>query len=242
MTIHYFDTLDSTNNYCKLLDPKTVEEFMVVCACCQTAGIGQQGNVWVSEPYKNLTFSIILKPSFLLASEQYLLTMMLAVATADAVASLLSDYSVSIKWPNDIYVGERKICGILTTNRIHDSHITQSICGIGLNVNQTNFPEWLPNPTSLKALSGNDFDIDNILKAVLSSIDKYYQLLKEDHDEIRHLYLSRLFRKGIQASYEYLGIKIEATITGVDRFGHLQLTSSDGKEICCDMKEVKYIL
>ena len=82
MDIRWFETLESTNNYCKLLDPKTVGEFTVICARRQTAGIGQQGNVWASEPYKNLTFSLILKPTFLAADEQYRLTMAIALAVA----------------------------------------------------------------------------------------------------------------------------------------------------------------
>lgn len=275
--IRWFDSLESTNNYCKLLDLNTVEEFTVICARSQTAGIGQQGNHWASEPGKNLTFSLILKPTFLRAADQYSLTMAIALAIADTLDLLISNPKndqfapsgrvrfsqrnqfapsgrIQIKWPNDIYVGTpseqhyRKICGILVTNQLSGSHIATSICGIGLNVNQTCFPSWVPNPTSLlleasAPPSPTPYAIDTVLDTVLDCIlHRYRQLsLHDEPDAIKTDYLSRLYRLGQEASYFYNGKTIRATITGIDHFGHLLLTTSTGSHLSCALKEISFL-
>lgn len=263
--IRWFDTLESTNNYCKLLDINSVEEFTVVCARRQTAGIGQQGNVWVSEAGKNLTFSLILKPTFINAADQYNLTMALALAVAETLEQQFSDlhspssvpsspfsvrrspFSVLIKWPNDIYVGDRKVCGILTTNHLSDGHISSSICGIGLNVNQTVFPDWVPNPTSLllESPSGqNPFDLDAVLGALLDNILRRYSQLRQPSafGTLRADYLRRLYRLGVEADYIHDGQPLRATITGIDRYGHLQLTTASGTNLSCAMKEIRFVI
>ena len=256
--IRWFDTLESTNNYCKLLDINSVEEFTVVCARRQTAGIGQQGNVWVSEPDKNLTFSLILKPTFINAADQYNLTMALALAVAETLEQQLSaphsplsafrfPLSAQIKWPNDIYVGDRKVCGILTTNHLSDGHISSSICGIGLNVNQTVFPDWVSNPTSLllESPSGqNPFDLNAVLSALLDNILRRYSQLRQPSafGTLRADYLRRLYRLGVEADYIHDGQPLRATITGIDRYGHLQLTTASGTSLSCAMKEIKFLI
>lgn len=242
MYIRYFDTLESTNKYCKLLDPERVEEFTVICARSQTAGIGQQGNVWTSEPGANLTFSLVLKPLFLAAADQYQLTMMLAVAVADTVAETVAPQQVHIKWPNDIYVGSKKICGILTSSQIHGEQLSYAICGVGLNVNQTHFPEWVPNPTSLKLLTRQTFDTDVVLHRLLDNIQKAYETLQSAPTLIRQHYLDQLFRMGQKATYIIDGKPTQATIGGVDRYGHLELTTADGAHITRAMKEIQYII
>ena len=240
--IQFFDTLDSTNNYCKLLDPQSVEEFTVISAANQTAGIGQQGNVWHSEPYKNLTFSLILKPSFLALADQWLLSMTLAVAISDCLIELLPAKEVFIKWPNDIYVGNRKICGILVTNQVSNGHISQAICGIGLNVNQKQFPDWIPNPTSLLLETQKEHDTKSLLEDLVNSIKQRYQQLISAPATIKPLYLSRLFRLNQQADYLYQGNRITATITDVDHLGHLHLSTNTGTPISCSLKEIHFII
>lgn len=241
MDIRYFDTLESTNNYCKLLDLDKVEEFTIIRAGQQTAGIGQKGNVWVSEPYKNLTFSLILKPTFIPAKAQYTLTMMIAVAVAESVAECLQQKDVFIKWPNDIYIYEKKICGILATSYIQQEKISHTICGIGLNINQTTFPDWIPNPVSLKLLDGKEHDLEIVLHSLIEKIRKYYNILKSDSTEIKEAYLSKLYRRGIEAEYKYKGVKIRGTILGVNDFGHLILMSTNRGTLNCDLKELEFI-
>lgn len=241
MDIRYFDTLESTNNYCKLLDLDKVKEFTVICARSQTAGIGQQGNVWVSEPYRNLTFSIILKPLFLDADEQYKLTMTTAVAVAESVESLVGGDRTRIKWPNDIYVDEKKICGILATSRIQQGKIAHTVCGIGLNVNQTDFPEWVPNPVSLKQIDGKEHNLNEVLDLVINRIVELYHTLRTEPKRIEDRYLSLLYRRGIEADYQYKGTHIRGTILGVNRFGHLLLKRSDGELLTCNLKEISIV-
>ena len=250
MDLRFFDTLESTNKYCELLDPASVGEFTVVCARRQTSGIGQRGNVWVSEPYKNLTFSIVLKPLFLKAAEQYSLTMALAVAVAETVTTLLSGKRAVIKWPNDIYVEDRKICGILTSNQLVGDAIRQSVCGIGLNVNQTLFPDWVPNPTSLRLEADREFDVEAVLASLLESVKDCYEALGGDAGSLRDRYMSRLYRLGMESEYiykgkefpEFFGKRIRATIVDVNDFGHLQLVDSDSRLLTCSLKEVEYVL
>lgn len=259
MDIRFFDTLESTNAYCKLLDPKSLGEFTVVWAGNQTAGIGQKGNVWCSEPYKNLTFSIILKPSFLKASDQWLLSMTLALAITDSLIGAGRDLlntcderqtednapcrnKVSVKWPNDIYIGDRKVCGILITNQLTSTSISQSICGIGLNVNQTTFPDWIPNPTSISIETGKHYDLKNSLDNVLGKIESRYSQLKSHPSSIKPDYMSRLYRLNKPSPFLYDGRRITATIIDVDSLGHLHLTTEDDQEIVCDLKEIKFVI
>lgn len=246
MDIRYFDTLESTNNYCKLLDLKEVEEFTVIVAHSQTAGIGQQGNRWVSDPGKNLTFSIILKPSFLSAANQWQLTMMLAVAVRKSIESLLSKFKIQnstlIKWPNDIYVEDQKICGILTTATVSNAHICSAICGIGLNVNQVVFPEWVPNPTSLALVTKKTFDLETVLLSLLSDIEKEYQTLRTSPAYIKEEYLNNMYRLGKTSKFEHCGVVFTGKITGIDHFGRLIVAIDDKGEKTFDLKEVKFVI
>ena len=246
MDIRFFDELESTNKYCKLLDTKSVGEFTVVVAHSQTAGIGQQGNVWVSEPGKNLTFSIILKPTFLAAADQWQLTMMLAVAVRKSIDDIYSKFiihnSTLIKWPNDIYVGDKKVCGILTTATVSNGHISSAICGIGLNVNQVVFPEWVPNPTSLALITNRQFDLETILLSLLSDIEKEYQTLRVTPIYIKEEYLNNMYRIGVNSKFEHSGKVFTGRITGIDRFGRLIIATDDMGEKTFDLKEVKFII
>lgn len=242
MKILYFDQLESTNNYCKLLDLDSVEEFTVICARSQTAGIGQQGNRWESEPYKNLTFSFILKPTFLSAADQYELTIALALAVTDLLDHELCRDDITIKWPNDIYVGHRKICGTLVSCQLYQGVLANAICGVGLNVNQTLFPSWVPNPVSMAQVDGKTRELEPLLERLMDHITRYYRRLQDGDDSLRGAYLKRLYRTGCPASYEYQGKTIEATITGIDHYGHLLLTCSDGTPLSCGMKEIRFLL
>ena len=150
MKIEKFDTLPSTNQYCELLNLDETEEFTVIVARTQTAGIGQRGNHWEAKPDKNLTFSLVLKPTWLPVADQYQLTKAVSLGIADCLMPLIAegDRRVRIKWPNDIYVDNNKICGILITHRITNGQIAASVVGIGLNVNQQTFPDWVPHLTT----------------------------------------------------------------------------------------------
>lgn len=242
MNILTFESLPSTNQYCELLDLENVEEFTIFLAHQQTSGIGQRGNRWESQAGKNLTFSLILKPAFLAFEEQYKLTKVLALGVSDYLQRQLPQYSVAIKWPNDLYVDGRKIAGILTSNHIQKNHIASSICGIGFNVNQTYFSPEIPNPTSLALLSQKEYNINQVLSEMLEGIKEWYERLKnQEWAMIDNHYHQRLYRLGQWANYRYQEHTITAKIIDVNRFGHLQLECLDGETISCDLKQIVFL-
>lgn len=245
MKLMEFAELESTNGYCEGLDLQSVEEFTTVWAHRQTAGRGQRGNRWESEGEKNLTFSVVLHPTFLPAARQYELTKALSLGVSDWVAEELGggEGRVQIKWPNDIYVDGKKICGMLTENKIGERYET-AVCGIGVNVNQTEFGEGAPNATSLKLLKDKEYELRGMLESLLERLRQRYEELADSRqqsaDKIEREYLGRLMNLGKDCGYIYKGKRIRATITGVSRWGHLQLTTSEGEKIECGMKEIVF--
>ena len=244
MKIKLFDSLPSTNQYCELLNLNETEEFTVIVARTQTDGIGQSGNHWEAEPGKNLTFSLILKPSWLQIIDQYQLTKAVSLGIADYLEPLISqgEKRVRIKWPNDIYADDKKICGILISHRIAGGKIVASVTGIGLNVNQRVFPSWVPNPTSLSLLTGEEWPLDEVLENMLDCIFfRYYALQKEPLGTLDEPYLNKLLRRGEEKPYRYQGQTIYATLTDVNRYGHLQLITNKGERLSCQLKEIQFI-
>lgn len=232
-----FDSLESTNKYCEILDLQQVEDFTCFWALEQTDGIGQRGNHWASAPGENLTFSLVLHPTFLPADRQFKLTEALSLAVVDFLSPLSSHLSPLIKWPNDIYVDGKKICGTLVSTRLVGNSIASAVCGIGLNVNQCEFPAWVPHPTSLALSTGQQYELEPLLRQVLQCIEKRYNDLKSGID-LDAEYLTRLLNLGAPARYKYKEEEITATITGIDTFGHLLLDADDGRRLCCGMKEI----
>ena len=242
MRLISFETLPSTHQYCELLNLTQEEEFTIVWTKEQTAGIGQRGNHWESQAGKNLTLSLILHPSLLPVADQYMLTKVLSLAMIDLLTPLLPQLSVKIKWPNDIYVGEKKICGILVSNQVTQSILQSSICSVGLNVNQTSFSDWIPNPTSLALLAGKQFDPETLIEKFVTTIeDRYRQLCEHKWNLLDKEYLSHLLHFQEEAQYIYENHTILATIHGVNRFGHLQLVTREGRQISCEMKEIRLV-
>ncbi len=234
------DRLESTQSYLTELSNKTeLQEGIVINALSQFKGVGQFENKWESESGKNLTFSLLLKPRFLNPASQFLLTQVLSLAISDYLLTQ-TDKPVSIKWPNDIYIGKKKICGILVKNQLLGTTFENSFCGIGLNVNQEIFPP-LPNPTSLFLETGKYFDLNEVLKAVLESINLRYNQLKEGKIEtLERDYMKRLLYKDVFAAYIYKGVDIEARIYDVNEYGHLLLKDREGNDICCELKEISF--
>lgn len=233
--------LASTNRYCELLDLSQIKEFTVIQAIEQTHGIGQQGNHWESAPGENLTISLILKPTIAVA-DQFEITKILSLGISDALHEILAghNHTIAIKWPNDIYVDGKKICGILVANKIRGNQIAASICGIGLNVNQTNFPAWVPNPTSLQLLTNVEYSPSKILLKIAESIAKRYYN-NHNPSSREEDYLARLLYFNQQRPFIHLGNQINGRIVGVNRFGHLQIETDDGVHLSCQMKEVVFL-
>ena len=171
MKITRFKTLDSTNKYLQNLLEECVDIVdNVVVTEFQSSGRGQGKNVWESEAGKNLLFSLALDMSCLKAENQFLLTQMVSVTMIDVLKKYLPEESLFIKWPNDIYFNNKKIAGILIKNEIKGMMLGTSIIGIGLNVNQTSFDENLPNPISMKMITGNDYDLEAILIEICETL------------------------------------------------------------------------
>ena len=240
MTIIRFNTLESTNKYCEALDLAQVEDFTCYWALEQTDGIGQRGNHWHSAAGENLTFSLVLHPSFLPAARQFQLTQALSLALVDFLSTFNFQLSISIKWPNDIYVDGKKICGTLASTRLQGDTIASAICGIGFNVNELAFPDWVPHPTSLSLLSGRQYNLEALLLQLLACIEKRYHDLKSGIVSEPE-YLAYLLNLNVRARYIYNKKEISATITGVDPHGRLLLTTDDGRNISCGMKEIIFL-
>ncbi len=240
MQIVRLDSVESTNRYCEALDLAEVEDFTCYWALTQTAGIGQRGNHWEAAPGQNLTFSLVLHPTFPPADRQFKLTEALSLALVDFLKDRKDFKDLKVKWPNDIYVGGRKICGTLVSTRLTGSQIASAVCGIGLNVNQMVFPDWVPNPTSLSLLTGKQYDLETLLRQLLACIERRYNDLKSGLDPEPE-YLERLMNLVVPARYIYNEEEITATITGIDPHGRLLLTVSDGHRLSCGMKEIVFL-
>ena len=234
------DAIGSTNDYAaKFIAGKTnVPEGTVVAAKNQYSGKGRRGGKWVSPPGMNLTFSIILYPKFLMVEKQFLLSKTISLGIRDYLLSLayanMSDnrFDVFIKWPNDIYAGDKKICGILIENNVTSSSITSSIAGIGININQTSFPDEIPNPTSVKLLIGKHTGLNLALGSLCSFINtRYLQLMAGDTITLDRDYESAMYLYGIYEIYKIKGKEIRACISGVDEYGALKFKDERGMVI-----------
>lgn len=237
--------VSSTNDY--MLDMVKAgsisEEGTVVVADKQTAGKGLDQNKWESETGKNLTFSILLKPEFLPADQQFQLTKIISLAVFDFVRSYLPNERIKVKWPNDIYVGNKKIAGILINNTIKGKEIMYTVVGVGVNINQQTFGSDVLNPTSLWHYLNCDLKIEFCLKNILSHIEKRYQQLKNiDSYQINFDYKKALYRLNDFNLFNYKETMISARIVGVTEFGQIKLIQKNGEEIICDLKEIEFII
>lgn len=243
----HLPSVDSTNNYAKnYIANSSPIDGTVILADEQWAGRGQAGNVWQSDANKNLTFSIIYQTAFLKATEQFWLNMAVSLGIWSFVNSrqlAIKDQplTVKIKWPNDILVNDRKIAGILIENTIVGMHLKYSIIGIGLNVNQEEFPSDI-NATSLKLESEDEININKILEAVLISIEKYYLMLKErKFERLKKEYIESLYRYNMISKYKNDSEIFEGKIIDIDDIGNILIETKDGR-LKFGFKEISYII
>lgn len=233
---------NSTNNYLQALcDERKVEEFTTVVADFQTSGRGQRGNSWESEPGENLLFSFVVFPEFLEARRQFLLSQIVSLAIKEELDNYVAD--ISIKWPNDIYWREKKICGMLIENDLMGRNISQSIAGIGININQKAFYSPAPNPVSLRQITGKEYDIFEILGNVMVRVQSFYKLLREDDTTIiATRYEKSLFRKEGMHRYRDANGEFLARILSVEPEGRLILEDEMQRKRGYMFKEVEYLL
>lgn len=243
--IKRLDVVDSTNRYIRdEADNLWVngKDFVAVTATYQTAGRGQRGNVWQSQSGDNLLLSILVRPGRMLeAKNQFLLSQ--AVAVAMHRAMLQHGIDVRLKWPNDIYVGNRKLAGVLVELYYSGAFVEQAIIGIGLNVNQTEFPTMDRVPVSMKMLLGKDVPVDDALASVLGSFERCYRmLLCGDSGAIAREYNSLLLGLGERHRFSDSDGRFTAVIESVEPTGHLLLRRSDGTLSRYAFKEVEQMM
>ena len=233
---------DSTNNYLRdLLAKERLPEGSVVATDFQSAGRGQVGNSWESERGQNLTFSVVVYPTSIPVRDQFLLSQVAALSVRDTFATYVDE--VSVKWPNDIYWRNKKICGMLIENDVMGQNIAQSIIGIGMNINQRVFRSNAPNPISLAQITGKDYDLRSVLSLFLSKFyTRYLQLLRDEMDSLRAEYRRHLFRgDGFHRFRDSQGI-FDGRIAGIEPDGHLLLEDSEGNVRSYVFKEVQFVL
>ncbi len=237
MKILRFDTCTSTNDILK----REKGDFVIAVAREQTAGRGQRGNTWISDRGKNLLFSILVTPERLNAGDAFVLSQGIALSICDVLVHYIPKERVSIKWPNDIYVDRRKICGILIENDLQGRSVTRSIIGCGINVNQMSFPEGLAAPaTSMAMESGREQSCETVLREVVDAFARTYTDIYDGHYEhIRELYHEHLFFRGVQAHYEDKDGEFDGVISHVENDGHIIINDAEGRLRRYAFKEIK---
>lgn len=237
MQVVYKECVGSTNDCVRDMG----DEFALVYVGKQQQGRGQRGNSWESEPYKNLTFSFLLHPTFLPAEKQFELSMIVSLS----IVATLEHYGLhpTIKWPNDIYIGSKKICGILIENDISGSGVlSRSVVGIGININQSLFLSDAPNPTSLLLESGVEHAVTEVLNTFCEEfMALYVPFSKSELVNIEEVYTSLLHRLGVVANYRDANGEFRGTIKGIAEWGTLVIEKESGEECHYQFKEVAYL-
>lgn len=234
--------VNSTNTFLKDALSKSTPfyEGTVILAEKQYAGRGQADNSWQSEAGKNLTFSILLNPTFLPVEKQFDLNKAISLALND-VLSKYSSGNAFIKWPNDSYIGSKKIAGILIENIVSGNKIKHAIIGIGINVNQEKFPSDIKNVTSLKQALHQDYDLLDLLAEICGSVEaRYLQLKAGKSIELDVAYLNKLYLRDEWAPFKFDGQIQSGKITGITASGQLKLDTPNGIRYF-NNKEIEFI-
>ncbi len=257
--IIWLDSVDSTNDEVRRrIDG--LDNLSVLSVLSQSCGRGQRGNSWLSEPGKNLLFSIVLKYSDGLgdtdltppvqAYDQFVISQLTSLAVVDLLAS--HGIVARIKWPNDIYVGDRKICGMLIENAVRGKRLDTSIIGIGLNINQRNFNVNLPNPTSMilareenNGMDSEAFDLNELLEEFMDIFTEYLDRfchITGGYNRLSKLYHAQLWR--LNEPTEFVdtarNVRFHGIIRGTSPIGHLLVELPDGSTREFAFKEIAY--
>ncbi len=232
-----YEEVASTNSLAEELPLSELKDKQVILTWRQTQGRGQATNRWESAPGKNISMTVIFRPERLEAGKQFAVSMVIALGCLDFLSHYVE--GVTVKWPNDVYVGERKISGILIEHRVAGAHIQSSLCGIGVNINQKQFLSDAPNPVSLFQLLGRELPLQEALEELLGCIGKRYEQIHR-YAELKNDFLRHMYRAtGIYDFEDERGI-FRASIGGIDEYGQLILKDTDGRERVYAFKEVKY--
>lgn len=249
----HIEKVDSTNRWLHDYVPAEDEEMTVVTTDYQTSGRGQADNHWESEAHKNLLCSMLFHPDHIPASRQFLLSMAVALAVSKTLEHFTD--GINIKWPNDIYWNDRKICGILIENRLSGQRIKDTIAGIGININQLTFHSDAPNPVSLIQITGRETPQEEVTELLTTHLQQLLGELREEAgnpssngqerkalDALRTSYLQRLYRREGFHTYRDRQGTFEARIDHVEDNGTLCLQLRNGTLRKYAFKEVEFIL
>ena len=229
--IVHIEETDSTNRWMK----ENGKGEMVVVADYQTAGKGCGSNSWEAERGQNLLFSVMIHPKSLQAKNQFIITQVISVALCKTLEKYVEQ--ATIKWPNEIYVGDKKICGVLIENRLQGRMIKDTIIGIGLNVNQTEFKSDAPNPVSLKQLIGKDTDREEVLHTFIEQLNETVKSATIIAD-----YKARLYRREGKHLFMTKNTTFKASIVDVKDDGRLMLEDEKGVAHLFRFKEVSFVI
>jgi BirA family transcriptional regulator, biotin operon repressor / biotin---[acetyl-CoA-carboxylase] ligase len=235
------DTVDSTNNYAMaMVRAGMAKHGMAIFAREQTAGKGQRGKSWQTQPGQNIAISLIIDTNALHANQQFCLSMCIALAVNDFIKEYTGG-ETSIKWPNDLYWRDRKAGGILIENVFKGAQWKWAVAGIGINVNQIQFDKLLPNPVSLSQITGNTYDVIALAKQLYGSVIKRITSLPNAAvDEIVREYNGSLYKLNQQVRLKKENAVFKTTIKGVSKLG--QLCTSDTMDRQFDFGEVEWLL
>jgi BirA family transcriptional regulator, biotin operon repressor / biotin---[acetyl-CoA-carboxylase] ligase len=237
--IIFLPTCHSTNDIsAEMLQNNDITEGLLVYTDFQTKGRGQRGNTWMGNAGENIMASIILKPAFLNAQNQFNLNIAFSVSLYQTFEPLIGN-AFKIKWPNDLYYNEQKIGGVLIENTISGQNLSYSIIGFGINVNQINFENL--NATSLKNIRGKDFHIDILYETILENFEKCYDDLKNGQiEKLKEIYLSILFGMKETRSFKKGNETFQGKIIGISENGKLQIFM-DSYTQDFDFKEISFV-
>lgn len=237
----FLDKIPSTSQFLlNQLAETGAESGTAVVTFTQSDGRGQKGNKWLSEPDKNISYSLVIKPDFIPARNQFLLSEFVSLT----VKALLDEYTkeITIKWPNDIYYKNFKIGGILIENKLEGSLISHSVIGIGLNINQTDFPKELPNPISLSQITGDQYNLKELAEKLHRRLITAFEHLSTDNEsDIRKYYLNSLYRRDGFHRYKDGNGEFKARILDINAHGQLILEPEVGAAREYDFKEVAFL-
>jgi len=239
---YFYKRLNSTNLRVSQMLPKLqAKEPFWVRTNNQVAGRGQGTNSWISEPGLNITGTLAIFPYQFNAMSQFLLSKTFALAAAGFLELFIED--VRIKWPNDLYAGNKKIGGILIETSILGSYLDSAALGIGININQIAFSDNLPNPISVSLLTGMKYDLIEMEDLLLESFLNQYRLIElGNFDEINRLYISKLYRFGEFFQFKSLNQVFDAKIVGINDYGHLILQTYSGSIVSFAYQEIEYVI
>ena len=220
----FIDETHSTSSLLRETYDDSLPHLFTIRTDFQTAGRGQAGNSWESEKGKNLLFSTLLRYPEVEAANQWRLSMLVAVAVREAITSILSPLAsrlspITIKWPNDIYYNDQKLVGILIENTLSGRQIAYTIAGVGINVNQTQWLSNAPNPVSMKQITGEEYDVENLLNAFLEAIQRWETASTE---QLREEYIKHLYRR--TGWHPYLAREVSVAPTNIQ----LSAQAADG--------------